>query len=72
MKINQELYNQYRDTPFKLDEIKNNQQYILFGQKIKNPHMDVYVNYVDDNTQESNTSKDKSRSYNRSTFMLLW
>ena len=55
MKINHELYNQYRDTPFKPDEIKNNQQYILFGQKIKNPHMDGYVNYVDDNTQESNT-----------------
>ena len=63
MKINQEIYNQYRDTPFKPDDIKNNQQYIFFGKKIKNPNMDEYANYVIDNTQESNPSKDKSHSY---------
>ena len=64
MKINQELYNQYRDTPFKPDDINNKQQYIFFGKKIKNPNMDDYANYVIDNTQESNPSKDKSHSYN--------
>ena len=34
MEIDQAIYNQYRDTPFKPDELKNNQTSIFFGQKI--------------------------------------
>ena len=64
MEIDQAIYNQYRDTPFKPDELKNNQTSIFFGQKIKNPNMDDYVNYVLEKTEELPLQKDKRNSYN--------
>ena len=64
MEIDPVIYNQYRDTPFKPDDLKNNQTGIFFGQKIKNPNMDDYVNYVLEKTEELPSQKDKRHSYN--------
>ena len=64
MEIDQEIYNQYRDTPFKPEELKNNQYNIRQGKKIKNPNMDEYVNYVLENIKEQDQPKGKGKSYN--------
>ena len=64
MEIDQEIYNQYRDTPFKPEELKNNQYNIRQGKKIKNPNMDEYVNYVLENIKEQDQLKGKGKSYN--------
>ena len=64
MEIDPVIYNQYRDTPFKPDELKNNQTSLFFGQKIKNPNMDDYVNYVLEKTEELPSQKDKRNTYN--------
>ena len=64
MEIDPAIYNQYRDTPFKPDELKNNHNSILWGQKIKNPNMNDYVNYVLEKTEELPLEKEKRNSYN--------
>jgi len=61
MEIDPVIYNQYRDTPFKPEDMYNNQNNIKLGEKIKNPVMDEYVNYVLENIKEP---KDKKFSYN--------
>ena len=64
MEIDRALYNQYRDTPFKPEDMNNNQYNIKLGEKIKNPNMDEYVNYVLENTMEQEPSKNIKNSYN--------
>ena len=64
MEIDPAIYNQYRDTPFKPEDMYNNQNYIKLGPKIKNPNMDEYVNYVLENIKESEPEKEKKFSYN--------
>ena len=64
MEIDPEIYNQYRDTPFKPEDMYNNQNNIKLGEKIKNPVMDEYVNYVLENIKEPEPEKDKKFSYN--------
>ena len=64
MEIDPEIYNQYRDTPFKPEYMYNNQNNIKLGEKIKNPVMDEYVNYVLENIKEPEPEKDKKFSYN--------
>ena len=61
MEIDPAIYNQYRDTPFKPDELKNNHNSILWGQKIKNPNMNDYVNYVLEKTEELPLEKEKRK-----------
>ena len=64
MEIDQTIYNQYRDTPFKPDEISNNKNNIFWGKKIKNPNMDDYINYVLEKTEEIEPPKETRNSYN--------
>ena len=64
MEIDQAIYNQYRDTPFKPDELSNNKNNIFWGKKIKNPNMDDYVNYVLEKTEEIEPLKETRNSYN--------
>ena len=64
MEIDQAIYNQYRDTPFKPDELSNNKNNIFWGKKIKNPNMDDYVNYVLEKTEEIEPPKEIRNSYN--------
>ena len=64
MEIDQAIYNQYRDTPFKPDELSNNKNNIFWGKKIKNPNMDDYVNYVLEKTEEIEPPKETRNSYN--------
>lgn len=64
MEIDQTIYNQYRDTPFKPDEINNNKNNIFWGKKIKNPNMDDYINYVLEKTEEIEPPKETRNSYN--------
>ena len=63
MEIDPAIYNQYRDTPFKPEDMNNNQINIKLGGKIKNPNMDEYVNYVLENTKEQDTNKNNKNSY---------
>ena len=64
MEIDPAIYNQYRDTPFKPEDLNNNQINIKLGKKIKNPNMDEYVNYVLENTKEQDPPKNIKNSYN--------
>ena len=65
MEIDRNIYNQYRDTPFKIEETTNTKKNIfLIGKKIKNPNMDEYAKYVMENTQEIEPSKNKKTTYN--------
>ena len=64
MEIDSNIYTQYRDTPFKPDDIKIAQQKAyLLNEKIKNPNMDEYANYVLENTQKMDSSKNKRNTY---------
>ena len=65
MQIDRNFYNQYRDTPFKIEDTTNPQKNMFFlGQKIKNPNMDEYAQYVIENTKEVEPQKKKRTSYN--------
>ena len=64
MEIDPAIYNQYRDTPFKPEDLKNNQINIKLGKKIQNPNMDEYINYVNENIREKEPFKEKGKSYN--------
>ena len=65
MEIDNSIYAQYRDTPFKIEDIKTSKQkMILLNEKIKNPNLEEYANNTSENTQENDSSKNKSRSYN--------
>ena len=65
MEIDRNIYNQYRDTPFKIDDTTNTQKNtLLLGKKIKNPNMDEYAQYVIENTKEIEEPKNKRTTYN--------
>ena len=64
MEIDPAIYNQYRDTPFKPEDLNNNQINLKLGKKIKNPNMDEYINYVLENTKEQDPPKNIKNSYN--------
>ena len=64
MEIDPAIYNQYRDTPFKPEDLNNNQINLKLGKKIKNPNMDEYINYVLENTKEQDHPKNIKNSYN--------
>ena len=65
MEIDNNIYAQYRDTPFKIEDIKTSKQkVILLNEKIKNPNLEVYANNVSEKTQENDSTKNTSHSYN--------
>jgi len=64
MEIDPAIYNQYRDTPFKPEDLNNNQINLKLGKKIKNPNMDEYINYMLENTKEQDHPKNIKNSYN--------
>ena len=65
MEIDNNIYAQYRDTPFKIENIKTaKQKELLLNEKIKNPNMEEYATNISEKTQEKDSSKNTWNSYN--------